>query len=151
LSTSKAPLPPSAYDPEAGNTLYTHEAVHTIYFGDNLDILRRHVRNGAVNLIYVDPPFNTGKSQSHTRIKTVRSISGDRVGFQGQRYEPVKMGSRAFPDAFDDYPSFLEPRLREAHRVLAADGTLYVHLDYCEVHYCNLLHLRTFRTRRSPI
>jgi len=118
--------------------------VHTIYFGDNLDILRRHVRNGAVNLIYVDPPFNTGKSQSHTRIKTVRSISGDRVGFQGQRYETVKMGSRAFPDAFDDYPSFLEPRLREAHRVLAADGTLYVHLDYREVHYCKVLLDRIF-------
>jgi len=113
--------------------------VHTIYHGDNLDVLRRHVPDGAVTLVYIDPPFNTGKPQSHTRIKTVRSATGDRVGFQGQRYQTVKMGSRAFPDAFRDYPAFLEPRLREAHRVLAADGTLYVHLDYREVHYCKVL------------
>ena len=118
--------------------------MHTIYHGDNLDILRRHVPDGAVTLVYIDPPFNTGKPQSHTRIKTVRSASGDRVGFQGQRYQTVKMGSRAFPDAFHDYPAFLEPRLREAHRVLAADGTLYVHLDYREVHYCKVLLDRIF-------
>jgi site-specific DNA-methyltransferase (adenine-specific) len=113
--------------------------VHTIYHGENLDILRRHVPDGAATLVYIDPPFNTGKPQSHTRIKTVRSAAGDRVGFQGQRYQTVKMGSRAFPDAFHDYPAFLEPRLREAHRVLADDGTLYVHLDYREVHYCKVL------------
>jgi len=113
--------------------------VHTIYFGDNLDILRRHTRDGTVNLIYIDPPFNTGKAQSHTRVKTVRSVSGDRVGFQGQRYETVKMGSRAFPDRFDDYLAFLEPRLREAYRALAPDGTLYFHIDYREAHYCKVL------------
>jgi site-specific DNA-methyltransferase (adenine-specific) len=118
--------------------------VHTIYHGENLDILRRHVPDGAVTLVYIDPPFNTGKPQSHTRIKTVRSAAGDRVGFQGQRYQTVKMGSRAFPDAFHDYPAFLEPRLREAHRVLAAHGTLYVHLDYREVHYCKVLLDRIF-------
>jgi site-specific DNA-methyltransferase (adenine-specific) len=113
--------------------------VHTIYLGDNLDILRRHARDGTVNLIYIDPPFNTGKAQSRTRIKTVRSTSGDRVGFQGERYETVKMGSRAFPDRFDDYLAFLEPRLREAYRALAPDGTLYFHIDYREAHYCKVL------------
>jgi site-specific DNA-methyltransferase (adenine-specific) len=113
--------------------------VHTIYLGDNLDILRRHARDGTVNLIYIDPPFNTGKVQSRTRIKTMRSASGDRVGFQGQRYETVKMGSRAFPDRFDDYQAFLEPRLREAYRALAPDGTLYFHIDYREAHYCKVL------------
>ena len=84
--------------------------MHTIYFGDNLDILRRHALDGTVNLIYIDPPFNTGKAQTRTRIKTVRSASGDRVGFQGQRYATAKMGSRTFPDRFDDYLAFLEPR-----------------------------------------
>jgi len=113
--------------------------VHTIYFGDNLDILRRHAPDGSVNLIYIDPPFNTGKAQSRTRIKTVRSDSGDRVGFQGQRYATAKMGSRAFPDRFDDYLAFLEPRLREAYRALAPDGTLYFHIDYREAHYCKVL------------
>jgi DNA modification methylase len=113
--------------------------VHTIYFGDNLDILRRHALDGTVNLIYIDPPFNTGKAQTRTRIKTVRSASGDRVGFQGQRYATAKMGSRAFPDRFDDYQAFLEPRLREAYRALAPDGTLYFHIDYREAHYCKVL------------
>ena len=113
--------------------------MHTIYFGDNLDILRRHVLDGTVNLIYIDPPFNTGKAQTRTRIKTVRSASGDRVGFQGQRYATAKMGSRAFPDRFDDYLAFLEPRLREAYRALAPDGTLYFHIDYREAHYCKVL------------
>jgi site-specific DNA-methyltransferase (adenine-specific) len=113
--------------------------VHTIYFGDNLDILRRHAPDGTVNLIYIDPPFNTGKAQSRTRIKTVRSASGNRVGFQGQRYATAKMGSRAFPDRFDDYIAFLEPRLREAYRALAPDGTLYFHIDYREAHYCKVL------------
>jgi site-specific DNA-methyltransferase (adenine-specific) len=113
--------------------------VHTIYFGDNLDILRRHALDGTVNLIYIDPPFNTGKAQTRTRIKTVRSASGDRVGFQGQRYATAKMGSRAFPDRFDDYLAFLEPRLREAYRALARDGTLYFHIDYREAHYCKVL------------
>jgi site-specific DNA-methyltransferase (adenine-specific) len=113
--------------------------VHTIHFGDNLEILRRHVADGSVNLIYIDPPFNTGKAQSRTRVKTVRSASGDRVGFQGQRYATAKMGSRAFPDRFDDYLAFLEPRLREAYRALAPDGTLYFHIDYREAHYCKVL------------
>jgi site-specific DNA-methyltransferase (adenine-specific) len=113
--------------------------VHTIFFGDNLDILRRHAPDGTVNLIYIDPPFNTGKAQSRTRIKTVRSDSGDRVGFQGQRYATAKMSSRAFPDRFDDYIAFLEPRLREAYRALAPDGTLYFHIDYREAHYCKVL------------
>ncbi len=120
-------------------TPYTTRAVHSIYLGDNLEILRRHVPDGAAALIYIDPPFNTGRAQARTRLKTVRSVSGDRVGFKGQRYGTVKMGSRAYPDRFDDYLAFLEPRLREAYRALAPEGTLYFHIDYREVHYCKVL------------
>jgi site-specific DNA-methyltransferase (adenine-specific) len=139
LSTRKAPDPLFQHTAPGPPSPYTGAPVHTIYFGDNLEILRRHAPDGSVNLIYIDPPFNTGKEQSRTRIKTVRSESGDRVGFQGQRYATAKMGSRAFPDRFDDYLAFLEPRLREAYRVLAPDGTLYFHIDYREAHYCKVL------------
>src|SRR6266508_3236954 len=125
LSTSRASGGPLQHTTESPAALYTDDPVHTIYFGDNLDMLRRHAPDGTVNLVYIDPPFNTGKAQSRTRIKTVRSASGDRVGFQGQRYATAKMGSRAFADRFDDYLAFLEPRLREAYRALAPDGTLY--------------------------
>ena len=109
-----------------------------IYFGDNLPILRQ-MPPGSVDLIYIDPPFNTGKKQQRTQIATVRSEGGDRTGFGGQRYETTQIGTTGYGDSFDDYLAFLEPRLREAYRVLAAHGTLYFHSDYREVHYCKVL------------
>ena len=109
-----------------------------IYFGDNLPILGS-LPDGCTDLIYVDPPFNTGRTQNHTRIKTVPSESGDRVGFQGRRYRTIPLATRSFADARDDYLGFLEPRLVEAYRLLAPDGSLYLHLDYREVHYCKVL------------
>lgn len=109
-----------------------------IIFGDNLEILRE-MPAGSVDLIYIDPPFNTGKVQARTQIKTVRSENGDRVGFQGQRYETTRIGEKSYADTFDDYLLFLELRLREAHRVLASNGSLYFHIDYREVHYCKIL------------
>ncbi len=112
--------------------------MNQIHFGDNLDVLMA-TEDSSVDLIYIDPPFNTGKRQGRTQIKTIRSDSGDRTGFQGRRYQTIKVGARAFADTFDDYLAFLEPRLREAHRVLALHGTLYFHIDYREVHYCKIL------------
>jgi site-specific DNA-methyltransferase (adenine-specific) len=111
---------------------------HQIYFGDNLSILQA-LPDGSITLIYIDPPFNTGHSQARTQIKTRHSKDGDRVGFQGRHYETIKIGSHAYADAFDDYLAFLEPRLIEARRVLAANGSLYFHIDYREVHYCKVL------------
>jgi site-specific DNA-methyltransferase (adenine-specific) len=111
---------------------------NTIYFADNLSILQS-IPSDSVNLIYIDPPFNTGKAQSRTQIKTVRSENGDRTGFSGNRYETVKVGSRSYADLFDDYLAFLEPRLVEAKRVLKPNGSLYFHIDYREVHYCKVL------------
>ena len=109
-----------------------------IYFGDNLPILQS-LPTGSVDLIYIDPPYNTGKAQARTQIKTVRSENGDRTGFSGNRYETIKLGSKAYIDLFDDYLSFLEPRLTEAHRLLSPTGSLYFHIDYREVHYCKVL------------
>ncbi|QYK51977.1 MAG: site-specific DNA-methyltransferase [Anaerolineales bacterium] len=109
-----------------------------VVHGDNLAVLRS-LPDASVNLIYIDPPFNTGKKQARSRLRTERSPQGDRVGFGGRRYATTVLGSRAFDDAFDDYLEFLEPRLREAHRVLAADGSFYFHVDYREVHYCKIL------------
>jgi site-specific DNA-methyltransferase (adenine-specific) len=109
-----------------------------IIFAENLDVLRV-MPSASANLIYIDPPFNTGKIQARTQVRTVASENGDRTGFQGRRYQTTNIGSRAFSDAFDDYLGFLEPRLMEAHRILARNGTLYVHLDYREVHYVKVL------------
>jgi site-specific DNA-methyltransferase (adenine-specific) len=112
--------------------------VSRIVFADNMPILRA-MPDASIPLIYIDPPFNTGKTQRHTALKTVRSATGDRRGFQGERYETIMLGSRAYPDIFDDYLAFLEPRLVEAYRVLAPHGTLYFHIDYREAHYCKVL------------
>lgn len=109
-----------------------------IYFADNLLVLKE-MRASSIDLIYIDPPFNTGRVQGRTEIKTVRSEVGDRTGFQGRRYKTTKVGTKAFADVFDDYLAFIEPRLHEAHRVLAPHGSLYVHIDYREVHYCKVL------------
>ena len=110
----------------------------TVYFGDNLPILR-DLPSDSVDLIYIDPPFNTGKVQSRTQISTIQDKAGDRTGFQGKRYRTEKIGTKGYDDVFDDFMGFLEPRLDEAYRLLKADGSLFFHIDYREVHYCKVL------------
>jgi site-specific DNA-methyltransferase (adenine-specific) len=112
---------------------------------DNLEVLKR-VPDGAIDLVYVDPPFNTGRRQSRPPVRTVRDdAAGDRTGFGGRRYRTESAGPvRSFDDAYDDYLGFLEPRVREAHRVLAPTGCFYLHLDYREVHYAKVLADRIF-------
>lgn len=139
-----------------------------IYFGDNLAILE-NLPSNSVDLIYIDPPFNTGKVQSHTKIKTVKSDKGSRKGFQGNTYETIELGTKRYQDSFDSLDSasvnpeifsayqiltrevslyylevFLEPRLREAYRILKPHGSLYFHIDYRESHYCKILLDRIF-------
>ena len=118
-------------------------ALNRIVHGDNLEALRR-MESGSVALIYIDPPFNTGKRQTRLRMKTVRDAAGDRVGFGGHRYRTelvaLESGELAgYADQFDDFLGFLRPRLVEAHRVLAPTGSLFFHIDYREVHYCKVM------------
>ena len=114
-----------------------------IYLGDNLPILRSFA-DESFDLIYIDPPFNTGRIQRRTRIRTVRDESGDRVGFQGKRYATARVGSMAFEDSFDDFLDMLEPRLLETKRLLRRSGSFFLHIDYREVHYCKVLLDRIF-------
>ena len=109
-----------------------------VYIGDNLPILKR-MKPRCAHLVYVDPPFNTGTRQARALLKTVRCAEGDRTGFGGRRYATRRMAQRDFADRFDDYIGFLEPRLRQAHRLLTPHGALYLHLDYREVHYAKIL------------
>ncbi len=112
--------------------------MNQLYLGDNLPILQS-LPAASVSLIYIDPPFNTGKAQARAQLKTVRAETGDRTGFKGQRYKTEKIGEQVYADKFADFLAFLEPRLREAHRLLTPDGSLYFHIDYREVHYCKIL------------
>ena len=96
--------------------------------------------NESVDLIYIDPPFNTRKLQKRTTIRTVRDENGDRRGFKGNTYRTIELGTKSFRDHYDSYiDGFLKPRLEEAYRVLKPHGSLYFHIDYREVHYCKIL------------
>ena len=109
-----------------------------IVLNDNLEVLRTLGR-GSIDLIYIDPPFNTGRERKRVALRTVRDSGGDRTGFGGKRYRTTALGATAYADDFDDYRAFLEPRLIEAHRVLAGTGSLFFHIDYREAHYCKVL------------
>lgn len=114
------------------------QLVGTVHLADNLSTLRTYPK-AHFQMIYVDPPFNTGKVQSRLTLRTVRSETGDRVGFKGSTYATEITGTQQYSDRHTDYLAFLEPRLREAHRLLGPTGTMYLHLDYREVHYAKVL------------
>jgi site-specific DNA-methyltransferase (adenine-specific) len=109
-----------------------------VLLGDNLELLPRFA-DESFRLVYIDPPFNTGREQRRRTIATSADGHGDRVGFKGKRYATTLLAESSFRDDFDDYLAFLEPRLREARRLLDPKGTLYFHIDYREAHYCKLL------------
>ena len=109
-----------------------------IVLGDNLEVLPRHA-DESFQLAYLDPPFNTGRPRRRLTLATESSSDGDRVGFGGRRYRTRLLEESSYRDSFDDYLAFLEPRLREARRLLTQSGTLYFHIDYREAHYCKLL------------
>ncbi len=106
--------------------------------GDNLPVLER-LPEAAFDLIYVDPPFNTGRAQTRHSLTTTADNGASRVGFGGRRYRTELLRSLSYDDAFADYLGFLEPRLARARELLAPHGTLYFHIDYREAHYCKLL------------
>jgi site-specific DNA-methyltransferase (adenine-specific) len=120
--------------------LWQPDAPSSVVHADNLDVVAA-LPDGSFTLIYLDPPFNTGRSQARRSSTSVRSAGGPGsvTGFKGRSYERIKGDLLSYDDRFDDYWEFLEPRLIEAWRVLADDGTLYLHLDYREAHYAKVL------------
>jgi site-specific DNA-methyltransferase (adenine-specific) len=118
--------------------IWTPTGPDLVVHADNLAVLTT-LPSDAFQLIYIDPPFNTGKKQRRQPLTTQHSTTGNRIGFQGKTYDAVRGELRSYNDAFDDYWEFLEPRLEQAWRVLKPSGTLYLHLDYREVHYAKVL------------
>ena len=112
---------------------------NTIWLSDNLPILKK-MKSESVDLIYIDPPFNTGKKRRLDSLKTTRDdIHGNRIGFGDKLYRATRVSSREFEDSFTDYMDFLCPRLLEAYRILTPTGSLFLHIDYREVHHCRIL------------
>ena len=118
----------------------------SIIQGDNLAVART-LPSASFTLVYLDPPFNTGRAQERQVVTARRSLTTPedspakevRHGFHGHEYERVRGMLRTYDDRFDDYGDFLMPRLEEAWRLLAGDGTLYLHLDYREAHYAKVM------------
>jgi site-specific DNA-methyltransferase (adenine-specific) len=113
----------------------------TVVLGDNLAVLPR-LPDASFQLVYLDPPFNTGGRRDRRTLRTARAGTdgaGDRTGFGGRRYVTSETGRMSYPDTFADYAGFLGPRLEHARRLLRPSGTLYVHLDWRESHYCKVL------------
>ena len=106
--------------------------------GECLELLPR-LPDASFGLVYLDPPFNTGRRQRRVTTAAHADAGASRVGFGGRRYTAQVVGESSYDDRFDDYLAFLEPRLRQAHRLLSPSGTLYFHIDYREAHYCKLL------------
>jgi site-specific DNA-methyltransferase (adenine-specific) len=113
-------------------------ATDQILLGENLELLPSF-NDSSFQLIYIDPPFNTGHAQVRKTLSVVPDEDGERVGFQGRRYRTRLLAESSYGDSFEDYLGFLAPRLEQAHRLLDREGTLYFHIDYREAHHCKLL------------
>jgi len=107
-----------------------------IILGDNALVLPT-LPDAFARLLYIDPPFNTGKAQKRDRMRVRAAAEGEgtRAGFAGKRYEVEKLASSAYSDRFDDFEAFLIPRVELALRCLTPDASLFIHLDAREVHY----------------
>lgn len=108
-----------------------------ILVGDCLNVLGSEpsLQERFARLVYIDPPFDTGRTQKRQRISATRSQSGSRAGFGGHRYETTTIPSPAYNDSFDDYLGWLMPRIDAVRRCMTDDASLFVHLDYRWVHY----------------
>jgi site-specific DNA-methyltransferase (adenine-specific) len=134
-----APAPPNpAAPPLADAPTLARLRENTIHLAGNMAVLPA-LPGAGFQLIYIDPPFNTGKPQTRRTLQAVPDPNGNRTGFQGRRYRTRLLSQSRYRDAFEDYLAFLEPRLLQARRLLHPTGTLYFHIDYREAHYCKLL------------
>jgi site-specific DNA-methyltransferase (adenine-specific) len=115
---------------------------------DNLDVLRT-IPDGAVDLAYADPPFGTG---GRRRLASIRTGEGNahRRGYAGRTYRYRVVSDMAWADdlPLEAHLAALGERLTEIHRVLATDGSLYLHVDWRTSHHVRLLLDRVFGADR---
>jgi site-specific DNA-methyltransferase (adenine-specific) len=113
------------------------ETKNLLVGADNASVLAA-LPDAFFQLIYIDPPFNTGRTQKRSATTSTRDPKGARTGFGGQNYTTVIERLGSYDDRFSDYWGSLGPKLEEAWRLLAPSGTLYLHLDYREAHYAKV-------------
>ncbi len=115
---------------------------------DNLEVLVA-IPDGAVDLVYADPPFATGRTQ---RLESIRLGAGERTraGFRGDTTAYEVVSDHAYEDdlPLDAHLAALAARIREIHRVLAPHGSLYLHVDWRTSHHVRLLLDEVFGAQR---
>ena len=137
-------------------------AENLLYYGDNLDILRRHIPNESVDLVYLDPPFNSDQNYNvlfaeHNGSKSAAQINAFEDTWQWddvaaaayqevvesghQRVSQAMQAFRAFLGGTDmmAYLAMMAPRLIELGRVLKPTGSIYLHCDPTASHYLKML------------
>ncbi len=98
-----------------------------IILGENLSVLRR-LPHAFARMIYIDPPFNTGRTQRRWLRGTPALTNGDRLTSTGRCHHSNRR-TIEYQDQFDDHLAFLIPRIEASLHCLTADGSLFVHLD----------------------
>ena len=127
----------AAHGEHDAEPLWCPDGPDLLIHADNL-VAMRALPDASVQLVYLDPPFNTGRTQHRRTTRSVRDPEGAHLGFAGTSYTRTVEALSSYDDAFGDYWGFLAPRLIEAHRLLRDDGTLYLHLDWREAHYAKV-------------
>ncbi|MGQ0744446.1 MAG: DNA-methyltransferase [Acidimicrobiales bacterium] len=112
---------------------------NSVIHGDNLTVMKG-LASQSIDLVYIDPPFGTGQVQC---LRSIRTGSGEKTrgGFGGRTYNFKVTSAHRYRDdmALDEYLGFLYERLAEMHRLLADEGSLYLHLDHHTVHFARLM------------
>lgn len=88
-----------------------------VCFGNNMSLLNK-IEDASIDLIYIDPPFNTGKVMRLDSYKSTKNQGGLTQGFSGYSYDLRKISSNSYNDKFENFTDFLKPRLIESYRVL---------------------------------
>lgn len=136
-------------------------AENLLFYGDNLDVLRRHIADASVDLVYLDPPFNSNANYN----VLFAAKDGTQAAAQIQAFEDTwrwdESAARAFAETVEQggsvaevllgferivpasdmlaYLAMMAPRLVELHRALRSTGSLYLHCDPTASHYLKLL------------
>ena len=135
--------------------------LNRLYYGDNLDVLRRHIDDESVDLVYLDPPFNSNANynvlfaerdgtQAASQIKAFEdtwrwdesaALAFEQVVESGGRVSQAMQAFRTFIGDTDmlAYLAMMAPRLVELRRTLKSTGSLYLHCDPTASHYLKML------------
>ena len=134
---------------------------NSLYYGDNLDILRRYVKDESVDLIYLDPPFNSNQTYNILFQEKDGSQSASQIKAFGDTWHWDATAARAYEETVETggqvaeamqafrkllgtndilaYLTMMAPRLVELRRVLKTTGSLYLHCDPTASHFLKLL------------